>query len=233
MITLTVLQSIAFCEAFRRLAPLRAGELGCEARAEVTGGLQVVARLRAGEVFDLVIMASDTIDQLEREGIVAAGSRVDLAVSPIAAAVRSGAPRPALGHGEDLRAALLAARTVAISTGPSGVHLRAVFERMGIVAEMESRLRVVVGEPAAAPVARGEADLCFQQLSELLPVPGIDILGPLPEDVQKRTVFSVGTHARGAHRREADAFARALGASASAAIIRECGMQPLAAGAAA
>jgi len=231
VITLRVLQSIAFCEAFRRLAPLRAGELGCAATAEITGGLQVVARLRAGEVFDLVIMAADTIDQLEREGIVAAGSRVDLAVSPIAVAVRAGAPRPSLRDGTDLRAALLAAGTVAISTGPSGVHLRAVFERMGIATEMEARLRVVVGEPAAAPVARGEADLCFQQLSELLPVPGIDILGPLPDDVQKRTVFSLGAHARGAHRREADAFARALASPASAGVIRECGMEPLAAGA--
>jgi len=230
VITLSAFQSIAFCEAFRRLAPLRAAELGCAAEAVLDGGLQVVARLRAGEVFDLVIMARDTLVQLEAEGIIAAGSRVDLAVSPIAVAVRAGAPRPTLRDGGDLRAALLAARGVAISTGPSGVHLRTVFERLGIVAEMESRLKVVVGEPAAAPVARGEVDLCFQQLSELLPVPGIDILGPLPDDVQKLTVFSAGVHARTPHPEQARAFARALGSTASAAVIRESGMQPLGAG---
>jgi len=227
MATITVLQSIAFKEAFVELAAEFDRITGHTTVPVIAGGLDVSARLKAGEVVDLVILSAPPIDELIQAGRIVPGSRVDLGISPIGMAIRAGATKPDIASGEAVKRALLGARTIAYSTGPSGVYLTGLFQRMGIADELAGRLLQVKGEPAGAPVARGEADIGFQQMSELLPVPGIDIVGPLPPDIQKTTVFSVGLHVNAPNPIAARALAAFLSAPAAASIIRAKGMDPV------
>jgi molybdate transport system substrate-binding protein len=227
MATITVMQSIAFKEAFFELARQFDRATGHTTVPVITGGLDVIDRINGGEVVDLVILSAEPIDALIRAGRLVSGSRTDLGRSPIGVAVRAGAPKPDIGSGDAVKRALLAARTIAYSTGPSGVYLAGLFEKMGIAGEIAGRLKQVKGEPAGAPVARGEADIGFQQMSELLPVPGIDIVGPLPPDIQKITVFSVGLHVAAPEADAAKALVAFLASPAAAPVILAKGMQPM------
>jgi len=121
---------------------------------------------------------------------------------------------------------VLAARGIAYSTGPSGIYLMGLFQRMGIAETIKSKVKQVQGEPAGGVVARGEAEIAFQQVSELLPVPGIDFVGPLPADLQQVTVFSAGLHAAAQQPAAARALVKFLTASAAAPVIRKKGMEP-------
>ena len=183
-------------------------------------------RLAAGEPVDLVIMAGDGLDRLIGEGRIVAGSRVDLARSGIGVAVRAGAPRPDLSSADAFMRALRQAKSVAHSSSASGIYLKGLFQRLGLYDTLGDRIRQVEGEPVGSVVARGEAEIGFQQVSELLPVPGIDYVGPLPPEIQQFTVFAAGI---AAHAREPDA-ARALiaylTAPAAAPLIRQSGMEP-------
>ena len=227
MATLTVLQSIAFREAFIELAARFDRATGHTTIAVFDGGINVSARIAGGEVVDAVVMSDDAIDEMARGGRVAADGRTDLAVSSIACAVAAGAARPALESEAHFIDMLRGARSIAYSTGPSGVHLVKVLDRLGLTDELAPRLRQVRGEPAGATVARGECDLAFQQMSELLPVAGIDIVGVLPDAVQKATRFSIGLHSRAPEPEATRALIRFLASREAAPVIRDKGMQPL------
>ncbi len=153
----------------------------------------IPSRLQRGEPVDVVILAGSALDELIAQGKVVAGSRVDLARSSIGIAVRAGAPKPDISSAEALKRALLHAKSIAYSASASGVYVSTeMFQRLGIAGEMSGKTRRIDREPVGAVVARGEAEIGFQQISELLPVPGIDYLGPLPPDLQRVTVFSAG-----------------------------------------
>ena len=161
--------------------------------SEAAGGVDVAKRVQAGEAMDVVVLAGDAIDKLIAEGKVLPGSRVDIVKSGVAVAVRAGAPRPVIDGEEAVKRAVLAAKTLSYSTGPSGVYLEKTFERWGILNDIRSRIVVPPpGIPVASLVADGRAELGFQQLSELMNRPGVEVIGPLPPAIQSLTVFSGG-----------------------------------------
>jgi molybdate transport system substrate-binding protein len=171
------------------------------------GGVEAARLVRAGEPTDVVVLAASVMEQLETEGHIVPGTRMGLARSGIAMAIRSGAPRPRVDDGEAVKQAILGARTICYSTGPSGEHLMRLWERWGIAATVSPRaLQAPPGVPVGAMLARGEADLGFQQLSELLPISGIEIVGLLPAEIQAMTVFTAGVATTSSRREEARAL---------------------------
>jgi molybdate transport system substrate-binding protein len=158
---------------------------------ESVGGVDAARRVQDGEAFDIVVLASDALNKLAASGRVDPASRVDLARSGIAVAVAAGQPRPDVGSDAALRQAVLGARSIGYSTGPSGTHLTKLFERWGIADIIAPRIvQAPPGVPVGALVARGDVALGFQQLSELIHLPGIDVLGALPAESQSTTVFA-------------------------------------------
>lgn len=166
---------------------------GSDVAMESVGGVDAAKRVQADEAFDVVVLASDAIDKLIAAGKVVAGSKVDLVHSGVAIAVKAGAPRPDIGTEEALKRAVLAAPSIGYSTGPSGTALLKLFERWGIAADVQPRtLQAPAGVPVGSLVAKGDVALGFQQLSELMHLPGIDVIGGMPAAVPITTTFSAG-----------------------------------------
>jgi molybdate transport system substrate-binding protein len=193
---------------------------------ESVGGVDAVKRVQAGEPFDVVVLASDAIDTLLAAGHLVAGSQVDLARSGVAVAVPAGAPRPEIASEDALRRAVEAAPTIGYSTGPSGLALAKLFERWGITERI--RDRIVTPRPGVSVgslIARGEIALGFQQLSELIHVGGVDVLGPLPAAIQIVTTFSAAVGARARQPDEARALLSFLASPAATDAKRRQGMK--------
>lgn len=166
---------------------------GRQVTAEAAGGVDVAKRIEAGEPADVVVLAANAIDKLISAGKVLGGSRRDLVCSGVSIAVRAGAPQPNIDSEDAVKSAVLAARSLSYSTGPSGVYLEKLFARWGILEQV--RARIVVprpGIPVGSLVATGEAELGFQQLSELKNLAGVQVVGPLPPAIQTITIFSGG-----------------------------------------
>jgi molybdate transport system substrate-binding protein len=164
-----------------------------EVEVESVGGVDAAKRVQAGESFDIVALASNAIEQLTAAGKIVPATRVDLVRSGVAAAVRSGSARPDISSEDAVKHAVVSARTLGYSTGPSGVQLAKLFERWGIADQIRDRIVTAPpGVPVGALIAKGEVELGFQQLSELINLSGIDLLGPLPPTIQITTVFSAG-----------------------------------------
>ncbi|WP_296511228.1 substrate-binding domain-containing protein [Rhodoferax sp.] len=224
---LTSISSMATRQVLVALASAYQAQTGLQLALESVGGVDAAKRVQAGEVFDIVFLASDAIDKLLAAGHLLAGSRVDLVHSGVAVAVKEGAAAPDISSEAAMRAAVLAAPTVSYSTGPSGVALAKLFERWGIADEIQSRLvQAPPGVPVGSLVAQGQVALGFQQLSELIHVKGIRIVGPLPAGIQITTTFCAGIGARSTQEPAARALLAYMASpEANAAKLRE-GMEP-------
>jgi molybdate transport system substrate-binding protein len=222
-----VIASAAIKEAYSELAPQF--EKASEHKVATTwaGTADMMKRLGGGEVFDLVIMAAPSLEDLTKQGKIVPGSRVDVVKSGVGVAVRSGLPKPDISSGEAVKRAMLAAKSIAYSTGPSGVYIAGLFQRMGIADEIKSKVKIAPsGMPVGDIIARGEADIGFQQVSELLPVAGIDYIGPLPPDIQQITVFSAGIHTGATQAEAAKSLVKFLTSPQAVPTIKKTGLEP-------
>jgi molybdate transport system substrate-binding protein len=184
-------------------------------------------RLERGEAIDVVIMAAPALDDLIKQGKIRAGSRVDLVKSLIGMAVKAGAPRPDIGTVDALKHTLLSAKSIAYSDSASGVYLSTeLFPKLGIADEIKGKSKKIEADPVGGVVATGEFEIGFQQISELRPVKGIDIVGPLPTGAQKVTVFAAGIPATATHPEAAKALIEWLASPVAYAAIKKSGLEP-------
>lgn len=224
---LTIISSMATRLVLADLAAQCRQATGQAVAIESVGGVDAARRVQAGEAFDVVMLASHAIDQLIEAGKIVHGSRVDLVRSGVAIAVRAGAPRPDVSTEAAVRQAVLAARSLSYSTGPSGVHLNRLFERWGIADAIKGRIvQAPPGVPVGSLVADGRVELGFQQLSELLNLPGIDVIGPLPPAIQIITTFSGGVTVTCQRPEAARAMLAYMASPAAAEAKRRQGMEP-------
>jgi molybdate transport system substrate-binding protein len=223
---LKLVSSMATREVLGELVSRYQRETAQPVVAEAGGGVDIAKRVQAGEAVDVVVLASNAIDKLIADGKVLAGSRVDLVRSGVAIAVRAGAARPDISTEAAVKQAVLGAKTVSYSTGPSGVYLEKMFERWGILETVRPRIVVPPpGKPVGSLVASGEVELGFQQLSELMNLAGIAVLGPLPPAIQTITVFSGGVAARCERPEVARALLDFMAAPATADVKKQHGME--------
>jgi molybdate transport system substrate-binding protein len=221
-----VLSSIATKEAYLVLVPQFERASGQKVTTTWAGTVEIMKRIPGGEVHDLIIVSSTELDALIKQGKIAAGSRLDIAKSGIGVAVRVGAPKPDISSAQALKKTLLAANTVGYTSGPSGVYMAGLVERMGIANEIKAKFRSVPsGGTIGTIVAAGDCEIGFQQVSELVHIKGIDYVGPLPDDIQRITVFSTGIHAQAANPDGAKALARFLAAPAADSTIKAAGLE--------
>jgi molybdate transport system substrate-binding protein len=191
----------------------------------------IPVRLERGEPADVLIMVGYALSDLAKKGKVVADSQVDLVKSPIGIAVKAGAPKPDISSADAVKRALLAANTIAYSDSASGVYVSTeMFKKLGIEEEMKGKARQIPATPVGEIVAKGEAEIGFQQISELKPVAGIDIVGPLPAELQKITVFSAGIATVSKEPDAGKALIRFLTSPAARAEIVKSGMDPIAPG---
>jgi len=224
---INVLSTQATQEAYLELAAQFEKATGHKVKTDFTGTLNVQKRLASGESFDMIIMAAPAIDEQIKLGKAVAGSRVDLAKSGTGVAVRKGAPKPDIGSVEAFRKTLLSVKSIGYSTGPSGVYMLSVFDKLGVTDQVKGKLKqtpsgVFVGNL----IANGETEIGFQQISELVHFAGIDYVGPLPGELQRMTVFSAGIHAGAKQPDAAKALVKFLTAPAAAGVIRKHGLEP-------
>lgn len=228
-----VITSGAFTEAYKMLTPMFEKESGHKVISAYGASMgnapdAIPARLARGEAVDVVIMAAPALDDLIKAGKVMPGSRVDLVRSSIGFAVRSGAPKPDISTVPKLKAALLEAKSIAYSASASGVYFSTVLlQKLGIAGEVLPKSKRILSERVGTIVARGEAELGLQQVSELVPIAGIAYIGPLPDEVQQNTLFSAGIVMGAKEPEAARAMIKFFTSTAAAPVIAKTGLEPL------
>jgi molybdate transport system substrate-binding protein len=224
---INVISTQATQEAYLELVPQFERLSGHKVKTVFNGTLNVQKRLADGEPYDLVIMAGPAIDEQIKLGKALAGSRVDLAKSGTGVAVRKGTAKPDIGSADALKKTLLAAKSIGYSTGPSGLYMLSVFEKLGIAEQVKAKLKQTPsGVFVGTLIANGEAEVGFQQISELMHFAGIDYVGPLPGELQRMTVFSAGIHSGAKQGDAARALVKFLTAPAAAPVMRKHGLEP-------
>lgn len=222
---ITGISSMATRQILSALGKRYQEKTGRSVAIDAMGGVDAARAVRNGQLMDVVILASDAMSKLEADGFIIPGSVVGIARSGMAIAVPAGTPHPDLRTSEDVRRAIAAANKIGYSTGPSGDHLLQLCEKWGL-SDASRMIKAPPGVPVASLVAQGQADLGFQQLSELLHVPGIEIAGPLPSDIQAVTIFSAGISRTSKQSEEARELISFLASPEGDGVKRDQGMDP-------
>ncbi len=222
-----VLSTQATEGAYRELVPLFEKASRHKVSTVFAGTVNATKRLADGETYDMIIMSSSSIDQQIKAGRAAAGSRVDLAKSGVALGVPKGAPKPDIGSVDKLKQTILAAKAIGYSTGPSGVYMASLFEKLGLADQIKGKLKqppsgIFVGDLSATR----EVEIGFQQVSEIATFPGVDFVAPLPAEVQQTTVFSSAIMVGTQQAEAAKALVRFLTSPQAAAAFKKRGMEP-------
>ena len=222
-----VLSTQATEQAYRELVPQFERATGHKVTTIFTGTLDADKRLAAGEAYDLLIMSGPSIDEHLKDGKLVAGSRVDLAKSGVGVGVKAGAPKPDIRTTDALRRTILGAKSIGYSTGPSGLYVLKLFQRLGVADQVKPKLKqTATGVFVGSIIASGEVEIGFQQVSELGQFPGVDFVGPLPADVQEVTVFSGGITRNAKQAEAARAWVRYLTGPEAAQAFTKRGLQP-------
>jgi molybdate transport system substrate-binding protein len=213
-------------EVMGALVPMFEKASGHKVTIKFQGAPQTISQLKEGAGIDLLIADEDVIGDLVKDGRIAAGGNSRVMLSRVGVAVRAGAPKPNIGSADALKAALIAAKSVAYSQGASGQHFVTVIQRLGLADTLKPKTIIVQGKPVGAAVAAGEAEIGVQQVAELMPVPGIDLVGPLPGDLQKIIVYAAGVPAKAKDPEAAKALVKFLSSEAAVSVIKQKGMDP-------
>jgi len=232
-VDIQIITSGAFAEALKDLAPEY--EKHSPNKVIISYGSSMGAapdsipsRLAKGEQFDVLILAAPALDGFIKNGVVQSGTRVDLVASVMGAVVKAGAPKPDIATMGGLKSALLNAKSVAYSASASGVYLSTeLFPKMGISEQMDKTARKIYSERVASVVARGEAELGFQQVSELLPIPGVDFIGELPPEAQKTVLFSAGITSNTKNVNASKDLIEFLASKKAVPVIQKAGLKPV------
>lgn len=228
-----VITSGAFAEALKELAPEYEKQSPHKVIISYGSSMgaasdSIPSRLAKGERFDVLILASPALEGFIKSGELQSGTRVDLVASVMGAVVKAGAPKPNISTMNGLKLALLNAKSVAYSASASGVYLSTeLFPRMGISEQMDKTARKIYSERVASVVARGDADLGFQQVSELLPIPGVDFIGELPQEAQKTVLFSAGITSNTQHLNASKDLIVFLASTKAVDTIQKAGLKPI------
>ena len=224
---LTVLTSQGVMSAVRDLAPAFEKASGHKVIVSFEAGPSLMSKINANAPADLVTHYPSAVDDLIKQGKVLAGTRTDFARGGVGLAVKSGAPKPDISTPEAFKRAMLAAKSVAYSrAGASGLYMAKLMERLGIANEMRPKTKLVDGVPVAEIVAKGEAELALQQINVLLPVPGVDYVGPLPGDLQDYVEFAAGVLTVSKEPEVAKALARFMSSAEAVPLVKKSGMDP-------
>jgi molybdate transport system substrate-binding protein len=228
--TLSVITSGAFAAALKLLAPMYEKKSGHTVKLSFGSSMgsapdSIPTRLGQGEVFDVLVLAGPALDHFVHQGVISSGSKVDLAGSKMAAAVRSGDPVPDLSNVDSFKHTLLHTARIAYSASASGTYLsEEIFPRLGIADQMAITAKKIFGERVGTILMRHETDLGFQQYSELLPIAGIDIIRELPPEIQKTFFFSAGIGVKSSQLSLAQEFIAYLASEEAAPTVRETGL---------
>jgi molybdate transport system substrate-binding protein len=228
-----VITSGAFTEAYKMLVPEFEKATGHKVISNFGASMgnapdSIPSRLARNEPADVIILAGPSLDEFIKAGKVAPGSRVDLVRSSIGFAVKSGAPKPDISTMAALKKTLLDAQSIAYSASASGVYFSTVLvQKMGIADQVLPKSKRILSERVGTIVARGEAELGLQQVSELVPIAGIDYIGPLPDEVQQNTLFSAGIVTGAKEPEAARAMIKFFTSAAAAPIIAKTGLEPM------
>jgi molybdate transport system substrate-binding protein len=222
-----VISTQATEETYKELVPQFEKASGHKVATVFNGTLNVNKRLADGESYDLIIMSANSIDEHLKSGKIVAGSRVDLARSGVGVAVKAGATKPDIGTVDALKNTLTAVKSIGYSTGPSGIYLVSLLQKLGIADAVKPKLKQTPsGVFVGTLVANGEAEIGFQQVSELIHFKGVDFVGPLPAEVQLYTTFSSGIQAGAKEADAGKALVKFLTSPPAAAAFKKNGMEP-------
>ena len=224
---IVVTSSTAMREAVEELAGMFARASGNKVTMTFQSGVETSAKIEVGAVADLVVTTPQAIDELVKAGKIVAGSRVNFVQSGVGVAVRAGAPRPDISTPEAFKNAMLAAKSVGISKGPSGVYLMTIMARLGIADQVKAKgVTPELGQRVGDVIARGEAEIGVQQITELLPIAGIDFLGPLPNALQTKIGYATARPVTARQPEAATALAKFLASEAALPVMQKMGLEP-------